>query len=82
MARTNRKKPWNWLRHMKTTSTRRGEQNSTMDMREDGFNPTNRDNTRGNPTNKVIPTVWEDVSPNFFKEVPEKVQKRKRYGEK
>lgn len=75
MSRTVRNKPWNLLRHMKTTNTRRGEMTSKNDIHEEGYRVDNRHEVRGNITNKKIPTTWDDIFPNYRNEVPKSQQK-------
>lgn len=75
MSRTVRNKPWKFLRHMKTTNTRRGEMTSKNDIHEEGYRVDNRHEVRGSITNKRIPTTWDDVFPNYYDEVPKGQQK-------
>ncbi len=77
MARTHRRTPTNWLRHPKTTNTRRGEHCTVLDMLENEINVRNRFRARGNLTSCKIPTAWDDIqSSNPGHEVKWRLRRR------
>lgn len=61
MSRTKRsKKHVGYFRAVKTQGTRRTEAFGVDEVRDNGFNPSNRARTRGNPTGS-IPDAYDDI---------------------
>lgn len=81
MSRTHRRKPWVFVRHMKTTNTRRSEHCSVLDIREEGYHLRNRHVVRGNLSSMKIPDCYWDIFPNFWDEIPFEKAKKCNPGE-
>lgn len=70
MSRTRRKEPHKFIRHPKTKNTLRGEQDTCMDLREDGFVPEHRHVARSSRKSGKIKTAWDDQFHNYWYETP------------
>lgn len=66
MSRTYRRRPRNCYRAVRVESTRRMEAAAVDQLREEGFKPSNRIESRV----QNIPSAWDDINISAWDQIP------------